>query len=166
MHIVFLTLFLGLVRGPQTVTLAAEDRAASIELFLDGRSVGRMTGPPWSRRVDSGPELLPHRLEARAVGRDGVEAGRAEQWINLPRPPAEAEILLAPAAPGMVGAQVHWQSISGERPSAVSLRLDGEPLPLDAQSRAVIAIPAAGSARVLAAELRFAGGSPSAGRDC
>ena len=159
MQIAFLTLFLSLVSGSQLVTLSAGPGVASIEILLDGRSAGRIGGPPWTVQVDLGAGLLPHRLEARALGADGSEVGRAEQWLNLPRPPAEAEIAFEGGGErGPRLARVRWGSRTGEPPTAVHLSLDGSPLAVDAQGRAPHPAAAPGSARVLSAELLFSHG--------
>jgi hypothetical protein len=160
LQIAFLTLFLGLINGTQTVTLEAGTGVAAIELLLDGRAVARISGAPWTAKLDFGAGLLPHHLEARGFAADGSEIGRAEQWVNLPRPPAEVQIVLE-GTPGSRKrtARLVWDHLTGEPPSAVALSLDGAPLALDAQARAPIEIPQAGSAHVLSAELRFVGGA-------
>jgi len=159
MQIAFLTLFLGLVHGTWPVTLSAGAGTSTIELALDGRPAGTVTGPAWTATLDFGSAVLPHHLVARALAKDGGEVGRAEQWVNLPRPPAEVQILPEAAGQGPPTAvRLNWASRTGERPSAVHLRLDDTPLALDAQQRAAITMPAAGAAHVLSAELQFAGG--------
>jgi hypothetical protein len=78
--------------------------------------------------------------------------------VNLPRPPAEVQIVVRPGAAGEPSdVQVNWQSLTGEAPSEIRLGLDGAPLPLD-HGRASVRLPAAGAAHVLSAELRFAAG--------
>ena len=160
MDIAFLTLFLGLIHGPAAVEISAGPEIAAVELLLDGRSVARLAEPPWSAEVDLGADLLPHRLTARGLDARGGEAGRAEQWINLPRPAAEVQIVFEKAAPGKPRvARLAWQSVTNDRPTAIALTLDGVPLKLDAENRATIpARPSAGSTRVLSAALRFANG--------
>lgn len=160
MDIAFLTLFLGLIHGATAVEVSAGPEIAAVELLLDGRSVARLAEPPWSAEVDLGAELLPHRLTARGLDARGGEAARAEQWVNLPRPSAEVQIVIEQAAPGKPRmARLAWQSVTNDRPSAISLTLDGAPLKLDAENRAAIPPrPGAGSTRVLSAVARFAGG--------
>ena len=94
MQIAFLTLFLGLVTGPQAVAVDPGAGVAAVELVLDGRGVARLEHAPWSATVDFGPALLPHRLEARGLAADGSEVARTDQWVNLPRPQAEVDIVL------------------------------------------------------------------------
>lgn len=160
MQVAFLTLFLGLVKGPQPVALEAGGRVAAIELTLDGRVAARIGHSPWHAEIDFGAGLLPHHLVARGLDAGGGEVASAEQWINLPRPPAEAQILFSGAGEGQrPTARVVWQSLTGERPIGIELRLDGAPLALDAEAKAPFAVPAPGSAHVLSAELRFASGA-------
>ncbi len=158
MQIAFLTLFLGLVRGPRPVALTASPGVARIELVLDGRSAGTVSGPAWTGRIDFGRALLPHRLEARGLAADGSEVVRTEQWVNLPRPPAEVDLVLEPGAQGRPSAvRLVWENRTGEPPTAMRLTLDHRPLPLDHGRAAIPALPA-GGAHVLAAELRFGNG--------
>lgn len=158
-QIAFLTLYLGLVNGRRPVALTASPGVARIELRLDGRSAGTLDGPPWSGTIDFGPGLLPHRLEARGLARDGGELARAEQYVNLPRPPAEVEILVEGEAgkPGRV--RLVSASRTGEPPTDTRLSLDGRPLRLDRQGEATVPAVAVGPAHVLSARLRFRNGS-------
>ncbi len=133
-QITFLTLFLGLGSGPHPVELAVRgpvERIAGIELLLDGAPAGRLAGPPWRTKVDFGPGLLPHELVARALDAEGQEIGRARQWVNLPRPPAEVEIALETAPEGgrPRAALLAWQSLTSARPAEVIVILDGQALP-------------------------------------
>jgi hypothetical protein len=160
MQIAFLTLFLGLVTGPQTVVVDAGPGVKAVELLLDGRSaVVKLGRPPWTTQVDLGPALLPHHLEARGHAAHGSVAAHAEQWLYLPRPPAEVDIVLEGSGEARKRtARLTWDSLTGKAPSKVQLSLDGVPLALDSQARAALAIPRAGAAHVLSARLSFAGG--------
>jgi hypothetical protein len=154
-QIAFLTLYLGLVSGSRPVALTASPGVARIELRLDGQSAGTLDGPPWSGTIDFGPRLLPHRFEARGLGRDGGELARAEQWVNLPRPPAEVEILVEGEKdkPGRV--RLVSASRTGEPPEKTRLTLDGKPLRLDGRGEATVPAAAVGPAHVLSARVRF-----------
>jgi hypothetical protein len=159
-QVAFVTLFLGLISGSQPVALTAGGDVAAIELVLDGAVAGRLTARPFHGQVDFGTALLPHHLVARALDRQGAEVGKTEQWINLPRPPAEVEMMLEPAPEGAPRTvRLTWQSVTNQAPEAVALTLDGASLALDARHRATLPPAAAGSGtRVLSAELRFANG--------
>jgi hypothetical protein len=178
LQLTFLTLFLGLISGSQSVALTAGPEVESIEILVDGGPVARVADPPWEAVVDFGPGLLPHHLVARGLDARGREVAAAEQWLNLPRPPAEVEVVLERAAEGPPRAvRLTWQSVTNERPAAISLTLDGKPLALDGDGRAMLPPPPApprsaaragrlkppprnpvSAAHVLSAELNFAGG--------
>lgn len=165
MQIAFLSLFLGLISGPQPVAVSAGPGVAAVELELDGGSAGRLAvgsdGAAWRGQVDFGGGLLPHHLVARGLDRDGVEVAAAEQWINLPRAPAEVEIVIERALAGRPrSVRLAWQSLTNEPPQAVALTLDGRPLALDGRGRAQLpALPEDGATRVLSAEVRFGSGA-------
>ncbi len=129
MIVAFASLFLGLVLGVQPVELAVGQGVASVELVLDGRSVGQMGGAPWTLPCDFGSALEPHRLEAIARAADGRELGRARQWINLPRPEAEGHVIFEGGEGGRgVVARLTWESVSGDAPRKVTVSFDGRPL--------------------------------------
>jgi hypothetical protein len=157
-QIAFLTLFLGLTLGPQPIELTVLGPVAAVELRLNGAPAGRITGPPWKGQIDFGPSLVPQDLVARALDSQGNEIGRARQWINLPRPPAEVDILLENGASGRpAAARLTWQSLTGESPSATRVTFDDKPLAVNPEGR--IQLPAwdPATSHVLSAELRFSG---------
>lgn len=156
MQIAFVTLFLGLAVGPFPVELAVEGPVAAVELVLDGAVAGRIEKPPWKGEIDFGSELVPHELVARALDASGREVARTRQWVNLPRPAAEVEIVLEGAGrPSRV--RLAWQSRTGEEPTAIHLTLDGKPLVLGTDGRAALPDYDPESAHVLSAELQFPG---------
>jgi hypothetical protein len=137
----FITLFLGLFTGVQEVRLLAAPEVASVELRLDGEAVGAVSGEPWSLGVDFGSRLVPHETEAVAFDGEGAELGRSAQSINLPRPPAEARLVLDRDADGRpMAVRASWQSVGGGAPNAIRVTLDGEPL--EAADPARVALPA------------------------
>src|SRR6185436_445235 len=157
-QIAFLTLFLGLTLGPQPIGLTVTGPVAAVELLLDGAPAGRIAGSPWKGQIDFGTSLVPHELVARALDSQGDEVARVEQWLNLPRSPAEVDILLENGAEARpAAARLTWQSLTGEKPSAIGVTFDGKPLIMDTDGR--IRLPAwdPETAHVLTAELRFSG---------
>ncbi len=76
------SIFLGLTTGLQTIELVVLEPVVEVELILDGRSLGTVSGEPWSLDCDFGDALAPHELVA--IGRDagGREIERVRQWIN------------------------------------------------------------------------------------
>jgi hypothetical protein len=164
MHIAFLTLFLGLVAGRVPVGLAvtgpppAGTAITAVELLLDGAPAGRIEGPPFQGMIDFGRELLPHHLVARALDAKGAELDRAEQWVNLPWPPAEIEVLPEPGADGRVAAvRLVLHSLTQERPSALTATFDGRPLPL-AGERAALPPYSADATHLFTVEARYPSG--------
>jgi hypothetical protein len=132
---------------------------AQVEIRLDGAPVASLDSPPWTREVDFGPGLYPHELLALAVDERGNELARARQWINMPRAPAEAEILLEHDREGRaVSARIAWQSVMGEEPARVSVSFDGRPLELDAARRVTLPAHAADVTHVVTVELEFESG--------
>ncbi len=98
---------------------------SAVVFELDGRQVGRRLMPPWTVDVDFGSEFVPHELVARALDAGGEEMARARQWINLPRPPAEIQVLLEKNALGKaVAARLTWASRLG-LVSRVTVIFDG-----------------------------------------
>ena len=158
--IAFATLFLGLVLGPQHVELAVQGDVAVVRLELDGQPVGTLAGPPWKQEVDLGATLRPHLLEARALGADGQALATARQWVNLPRAPAEAALVLEGADPARPQrARLLWRHIEYAAADSIAASFDGAPLPVAADGS--MTLPPYDPARphLLAAELRFEDGA-------
>ena len=157
--IAFVTLFLGLVLGPQRVELAAQGDVASVQLVLDGKPVSTLTSAPWKDEVDLGRTLRPHLLEARALGADGQLLGTTHQRVNLPRAAAEAALVLEgdPARPQR--ARLLWRHIEYAAADSMAASFDGAPIALAADG--TIALPSYEPTQphLLAAELRFEDGT-------
>src|SRR6185369_2359572 len=154
--IAFASLFLGLVVGVLPVTVLVERPVAAVRYELDGKAVGRVERAPWTLPLDFGADLAPHELVAHALDAGGKEIGLARQFVNLPRPPAEVEVVLERDAKGRAyGARFSGQSLLGSRPVRVMASFDGSLLAADESNR--VALPAYDdSARhVLSVELEF-----------
>jgi hypothetical protein len=157
-HIVFLTLYLGLVSGRQPIELQADPTVASMRIFVDGAPAATLTSPPWKALVDFGRRIEP--LEVVAVGYDskGAEVGRASQAINLPRPVAEAEVVIQNDAQGKPAtAQVRWRHLTAQEPRRMTLKLDDRLLALEHGTAKLPEVDLA-SPHVLSAELQFSDG--------
>jgi hypothetical protein len=154
--IAFVTLLLGLISGVYPIEVTVGGSVTAVEYRLDGVLAARRDGPPWIAPVDLGSELRPRELTVVALDAGGQEIARASQWLNLPRPPAEVEIVLEKAAEGAPrAAQLAWQSVNGVKPASVGLTLDGEPLKVDANGRALLPKADLKTLHVLTAELWF-----------
>jgi hypothetical protein len=156
--IAFLTLFLGLVHGPITVALSAPPEVARIELLVDGAKTVDLA-PPWQARIDLGAELAPHELLAVAYGRSGERLGEARQWVNRPRPRAEASFVLERDRDGRaVSARLVWRCLARQRPRKVSVTFDGFPVETTDLSRIAVPPHAPSVSHLLLADLDFGGG--------
>jgi hypothetical protein len=154
--ITFLTLFFGLISGPCPVELAVDGPASAIEVSVDGHAAARIAAPPWKAKVDFGRDLLPHRIEARALDGAGHELGRAVEWINLPHSMAKAEIALEREGGGPPkAAKVTWTNLAGEELRAVSLAFDGAPVPLDGAARGSLPAHDLRAVHMLTAQVDF-----------
>jgi hypothetical protein len=154
--ITFLTLFFGLISGPSPVELAVDGPAAAVEISVDGKAAARLAAPPWKARVDVGRDLLPHRIEARALDGAGHELGRTTEWINLPHSTAKVEIALEREGDGPPkAARVLWTNLAGEELRAVSLTFDGVPVKLDGAGRGSLPAHDLRTVHVLTAQVDF-----------
>jgi hypothetical protein len=154
--IAFITLLLGLISGVYPIEVTVGGPVAAVEMTLDGAPAGRVEGSPWVVKVDLGRDLRPHHLVARALDAGGSEIARAEQWLNLPRPPAEVEVILEKGTDGVPKtASLTWQSVSGAKPLSVGLTLDDRPLAIGLDGRAPLPATNLDELHVLTAELWF-----------
>jgi hypothetical protein len=154
--IAFVTLLLGLISGVYPIEITVGGSVTAVEYRLDGTLVARRDGPPWVAPVDLGSELRPRELTVVALDAGGQEIARASQWLNLPRPPAEVEIVLERGTDGAPrAAQLAWQSVSGVNPASLGLTLDGAPLKVDGKGRAPLPKADLKSLHILTAELWF-----------
>ncbi|HEY6930338.1 MAG TPA: hypothetical protein VJA66_11730 [Thermoanaerobaculia bacterium] len=127
----FLTLFLGLIAGEHAVEVSVAGPVAAVVFELDGARVARVEAPPWKAVVDFGKELAPHEVVARAYDEGGHEMGQARQMVNLPRQPAEIEVLVEKDALGSVRrATLAPDSLVASRPTSVAVTFDGHTLPM------------------------------------
>lgn len=154
--IAFVTLLLGLISGIYPIEVTVGGPVAAVEMSLDGAPAGRVETSPWMVKVDLGRDLRPHHLVARALDSGGNEIARAEQWLNLPRPPAEVEVVLEKDADGIPKtAALTWQSVSGTKPLSVGLTLDDRLLAVGPDGRAALPATDLDKLHVLTAELWF-----------
>ena len=154
--IAFASLFLGLIVGPEPVDLLVGDSVAVVEIRLDGETVDEIRREPWSLVCDFGSVLRPHELVAIAYDPEGHEIGRARQWVNLPRPPAEASVMLDGGQDGQgVIARLHWESVVALEPSAVTVTFDGRSVAVRDSRRIVLPDHDPEQLHFLRAELDF-----------
>ncbi len=134
----FLTLFLGLMTGPQEVRLASTSaEVVSVELFLDGTSCGVDHDEPWAIVCDLGNALLPHEL--RAVGRlpNGDAVAEARQLVNIPGAEVAARFVREQGTPDTV--RLVWEERAGRKERAATVSLDDLALSVDQEG--IVALP-------------------------
>ena len=154
--IAFASLFLGLVVGVLPVTVLVEKPVVAVRFELDGKAVGRIGRAPWTLPIDFGKEPLPHELVARALDAAGKEIGVERQLVNLPRPPAEVEVLLERDAKGRaIAARFSGQSLIAEHPAGVTVTFDRQLLRADESNRVELPAYDASARHVLSVELEF-----------
>ncbi len=125
----FLTLFLGLVSGIQTIEVSVTEDVAAVELMLDGEVVAEIDGEPWQAEVNLGADLKPRILGAIARNTDGIELHRTEQTINTAQSRAFLRIVLGRTQPdGTRDGRLVWVSAENAKPIRVAVTLDAEPL--------------------------------------
>jgi hypothetical protein len=155
--VAFATLILGLVIGSGDVALEVGQGVARVVVSLDGAQVSEASAPPWSVSVDFGEELAPHELVATAFDADGRELGKARQWINRPRAPAEVSVVIERRG-DVRTARLVWASVTGEQPLVTSVTVDGQAIAFT-DPRAIPLPPSAPDRyHVLHVELDFADG--------
>jgi hypothetical protein len=137
--VTFVSLFLWLVTGVQTVEVAVGPEVARVEIVLDGKQVGEMEGDPWLTRCNFGNLLEPHELVAIAYSADDVELGRATQIVNLPRPEAEAKIVMESSPEGKPAAfRVITESSDRKKPLGTVAVFDGRVLSPESEDRYLV----------------------------
>lgn len=157
--ITFVFLYLGLVLGLQDVEILVEGEVAAVHLRLDGELVGELTAEPWSMKVDFGPTLRPHRLEAIALDEKGQQLDIARQLINLPRERAEAALLLEGPDPQKPdSARLVWQHVEYQTAEKTTFRFDGAELPLSGPDQVRLPDYDSASLHLMEASIRFPDG--------
>jgi hypothetical protein len=134
--VTFTSLFLWLMTGIHPVHVAVDPAVVSVEIFLDGESIGFATKPQWEVKCDFGPQLRPHELVAVARDAANRELGRAVQVVNLPRADAEVEIVFegeSAEKPTML--RVITESDERLEPLAIFATFDGRALEREVDGR-------------------------------
>jgi hypothetical protein len=158
-QLVFLTLFLGLISGPQRIDLQPGPAVKSIRILLDGKQVAALQKAPWSAMVDFGPSIVPGDLVAIGYDARGDEVARTSQTLNLPRPLADFVVSVKNDANGRpASAELRWEHLMAAKPATSSLKVDGKIVPLDANLRARLPSLDVNQPHVLAASMKFEDG--------
>ena len=159
MMVTFVSLFLWLMTQVHPVEVAVDPAVASVEIFLDGESIGVATAPRWRVQCDFGERLRPHELVAVAHDEEGLELGRAYQLVNLPRADAEVEIVLEDGGAGARNTlRVVAENKERLEPLAVFVTVDGAPLRRGGDGRFVLPELDPGQVHIIGAEVHFPDG--------
>jgi hypothetical protein len=154
-QIVFLSLFLGLVTGTQSVDLRVDPSVASVRIDLGGREVARLDRAPWSAKVNFGVAFTPGELTAIAYDVKGKEIARTSQLINLSRPVAEVELAIRSVEGRPVAAELVGRHRLHAAVRSASLTVDGNAVRVGRGFEAVLPPMDASRAHVLAAQMQF-----------
>jgi len=123
----FLTLYLGLVWGSLPMQFEVSPEVASIEVLVDGQTLGHITKAPWAANLRLGDEIVPHEVVAIALDAAGEPIAEATQWLNFGREFTEARIVFVQGSDRRRVRIDAWSG-DGETPNELRLRLDGERL--------------------------------------
>src|SRR5260221_10849609 len=157
-RIVFISLFLGLAAGVQSIDVQTDSAVKTLRILLDGREVAALTQPPWHAVVDMGRQLDPRPLEAIGYDAKGNEIARATQFLNVPRAAAELEIALQSGGIGPKGADLRWQNLQFKEPKSATLSFDRIPLKIDKNYHADFPETDWKHPHLIAAEMKFRDG--------
>lgn len=126
--IAFARQFLGIVSGTVNVGVVVGHEVAAVEVMLDDIPAGTVTAAPWTLPLALGDAPSPRELVAIARDANGREISRVRQWLNLPRPWAELEVVLSnDGGEGLVG-RVTADTVEGEKLRQLTVTLDGAPI--------------------------------------
>ena len=156
----FATLFLSLVTGIHPVEVVVSGPVTSVEIVLDGQTVGVIEGDPWRITCDFGPDPLPHELLAIARDTSDQKVATVRQLINLPRSRSEVRLVLLDSANNAPSAvRLIVGSPLFVEPVRMAVELDGVPIRFEKPD--FIRLPDFDplSAHVVTAEVEFTDGS-------
>jgi hypothetical protein len=157
-QVIFLSLFLGLITGTQSVDLQAGPDVKSIRIVLGGREVAQIDKAPWSAKVDFGRELTPGELIAIAYDGDKKEIARTSQLINLSRPPAEMEIVIKSEGGQPAEAELVGRHRLHKIPTSAKLLVDNTAVRVGRDFRARLPQTDWSHPHLLSAEMQFEDG--------
>ena len=154
-QVVLVTRLLGVVAGPQAVSVHVDPAVKSVDLVRDGTPVATLSGAPWRTVIDFGAEIAPHDLTTIARDAFGNEIARDRQLVNLARPAAEAAVVLEPAGDGRLRATAKWQHIASKSPKKIDITLDETAVP-NRNGVAILPVVDPTSLHLLRVEVAFA----------
>jgi len=150
-HLIFITLFLGIVSGKQGMDLQAGPDVKSIRLTVAGKQLALLTEPPWHAEIDLGMEMVPRELVAIGFDANGNEIARASQILNLPQATADVQIVRDDQ-----GLLLRYTNLQYSPPRKTTVTFDTTKLKVDSNLR--VALPKNvdwSRPHVIQAEMRF-----------
>ena len=153
----FKTILLGLVFGLAPIRLTVSPPVVSVRVLVDGAQVSTLHGEPWEFVWNFGQAPLPHELEVVGLNAGGREVARDRQWVNVPRPGAEASVVVTRGDRGAV-ARLSWDTVEGLKPRRFVVHLDGRDVPVSNPDRIILPGVDMSKSHLLIAEVRFAKG--------
>ncbi len=157
-RIVFVSLFLGLVSGTQWVDMRADPEVKTIRITVGNQEVASLVRPPWHTAINLGG-LAPSQLVATGFDDRGEAVASASQFLNLPRPVAEIEIVLKEAQGTPAGLALIWHHREYAAPKSAAITLDGKRLRVTREFTALLPPFDPQHSHVLEAEMRFRDGA-------
>jgi len=149
-QLVFLTLFLGIVAGRNTLDLRVSGPVKAVRIYVGDRQAAVLTQPPWRATVDLGSELTPRELTAVGFDAKGEEIARAAQVLNLPRPVAEFDIVVDKG-----NLSLPWRHLMGLKPTRATVTVDGKPIAVDKNLRGKLPRLRVDQPHVISAQVHF-----------
>jgi hypothetical protein len=157
-QIIFLSLFLGLVSGPQMIELQVDAGIRSVRVEVDGRAIGVLEQTPWQEMMDLGDGLQPRRLVAIGLDEKGQEIARTTQILNIPRAIAEVELLPVGTQEAPTGIALKYTHRLHAKPTSVTVTVDGKKVSVDDALRAKLPKVDLTRTHVVAASVGFRDG--------
>ena len=152
----FVSFFVGLVFGIQPVELSVSGAVARVEIRLNATTVAEIHGEPWQTSIDLGPRLRPAVLEAIAFDSKGHTLDHDVQWLNVPRPRAEATLMPElDEANRLQSVRIQWNSPEFLEPRKVKVQLDDVSLDAGAEGRIDLKNVDQSTLHLLEAEITF-----------
>ncbi|HJW94216.1 MAG TPA: hypothetical protein VJ901_11430 [Thermoanaerobaculia bacterium] len=154
-RLLFISLFLGLVSGRQWVEMRAAPEVKAIRITLGGHEVAFLHQPPWQTAINI-DSLEPGELVATGFNDRNQEIAHTSQWLNLPHPVAELQVVFHPDTNSV---SLVWQHREHAQPNKAKISFDGKALRVTKDYTAKLPAMDPEQPHVISAELRFKDGS-------
>lgn len=157
-EIVFVTLLLGLLAGPQPVEVRVAPDVKSVRITVGALEVATLRQPPWRTTIDFGTNLEPGEVDAIAYDAEGNEVGRATQIVNLPHAIGEVAIAVKYERDKPSDVELIGRHLAFAKPARATIKVDDKALRVENFSARLPALDWTRS-HVISAEMRFSDGT-------